>query len=82
MNNEKSGKEGREPFYNCDSAFVFSEVVKLLSSGDSQSLWRRIEKELQEGGVGAVDTYLRSSFSGLSQKLWENIARYQESMEK
>jgi hypothetical protein len=67
-------------FDDCDSNYVFSEVKKRLSSSESRSLWRRIEKELQDGGVGGADTYLRSNFSELVQKLRADIVRYEETL--
>ena len=71
-----------DEFSNCDSNYVFSEVNKRVTSSQSRSLWRRMEKELNAGGVGAVDTYLRSSFLEIAQKLRADIRRQKEATEK
>ena len=67
-------------FINCDSASVFKEVAKRLQTSENRSLWQRLEKELADGGVGAVDTYIRSGFQELTQTLKGNIDRFKESL--
>jgi hypothetical protein len=67
---------------DCDSAYVFEQVRRLLQSGESRSLWRRIESELRSGGVGAVETYLRSSFKELAQQVTDSTIRFQESVKE
>jgi hypothetical protein len=69
-------------FKDCDSAYVFEQVRRLLESGESRSLWRRIESELRDGGVGAVETYLRSSLKELTQQVNDSVARFQERMKE
>jgi len=69
-------------FSDCDSAFVFNEVKKRLLSSKDRSLWQRIEKELDDGGVGAANTYVRSSFTELVQRLRENIDKFKGAMEE
>lgn len=69
-------------FENCDSIYVFDQVRKRLVSGKSRSLWRRIESEMQSGGVGAADSYLRSSFAELVQQITDNVARFREPLEE
>jgi hypothetical protein len=70
-----------ELFKDCDSEYVFDQVRRQLQSGESRSLWRRIESELRDGGVGAVETYLRSSFKELAQHITNGITNFQESSE-
>jgi len=65
-------------FENSDSAFVFLQVGKRLQSGETRSLWRRIESERRHGGIGAVESYLRSSFEELVQRIRENSQRFKE----
>lgn len=69
-------------FENCDSTYVFDQVRRQLGSGESRSLWRRIESEMQPGGVGAVETYLRSSFTELVQQVRESATHFRESLEE
>lgn len=69
-------------FKNCDSTYVFDQVRRRLGSGDSRSLWRPIESEMQPGGVGAVETYLRSSFTELVQQVRESATHFRESLEE
>ena len=69
-------------FKDCDSAYVFEQVRRRLQSGESRSLWRRIESELRDGGVGAVETYLRSSFKELAQQVTDSATHFQESMKE
>ena len=71
----------KELFKNCDSAYVFEQVRKRLDSGESRSLWRRIESEMQGGNTGAADTYLRSAFLELVQQLRNNARHLRESLE-
>jgi hypothetical protein len=71
---------GENSFRNCDSAYVFEQVRRILQSGERRSLWRRIESELRGGGVGAVETYLRSSFKEFAQQVIDSATRFQESM--
>ena len=68
-------------FENCDSTYVFDQVGRRLASGQSRSLWRRIESEMQSGGVAATHTYLRSNFVELVQQLRDKITRFRESLE-
>ncbi len=81
---ERTANSERFPslFSNCDSSYVFSEVNKRVTSGQSRSLWRRIEKELNTGGVKAVDTYLRSSLLEIAQRLRSDIKRQKEAIDK
>jgi len=67
-------------FEKSNSSYVFNEVKKMLDSGESRSLWRRIESEMYSGGVGAVETYLRSSFEELVQQIKESANRFTESL--
>lgn len=69
-------------FENCDSTYIFDQVRRRLGSGDSRSLWRPIESEMQTGGVGAVETYLRSSFTELVQQVRESATHFRESLEE
>jgi len=71
-----------ELFKNCDSAYVFEQIRRRLDKGERRSLWRRIESEMQSGGVGAADTYLRSAFSELVQQLRDTLSRLEESLEE
>ena len=68
-------------FENCDSEYVFAQVGMRLQSGETRSLWRRIESEMQ-GGIGAVETYLRSSFEELVQQIREKMSHFEESMKE
>lgn len=68
-------------FENCDSAYVFDQVRRRLESGERRSLWRRIESEMQQGGVMAVETYLRSSFRELVQQVRDSLTHFRESLE-
>jgi len=70
-----------EFFENCDSTYVFAQVGKRLQSGETRSLWRRIESEMQ-GGIGAVETYLRSSFEELVQQIRENMSHFAEALKE
>jgi len=69
-------------FKDCDSTYVFEQVRRRMQSGESRSLWRRIESELRDGGAGAVETYLRSSFKELVQQVNDSATRFQESMKE
>jgi len=75
------GVLGNKLFENCDSIYVFDQVRRRLNSGESRSLWRRIESEMQSGGVGAAETYLRSSFAELVQQLRDSASHFRESLE-
>ncbi len=79
MASEVNSKDG---FETSDSSYVFNEVKKMLDSGEIRSLWRRIESEMHSGGVGAVETYLRSSFEELVQQIKESANRFTESVEE
>jgi hypothetical protein len=69
-------------FENCDSAYIFGQVRKRLESGDSRSLWRRIESEMQQGGVGAAETYLRFNFTELLEQVRDSATHCRESLEE
>lgn len=75
---EDSKKALEDLFKNCDSAFVFNQIRRELDSGETRSLWRRIESEMQDGGVGAADTYIRSVFNELVQQLRDNLTHLRE----
>ncbi len=77
---DKSDNTAGELFKNCDSVYVFEQVRRRLDSGESRALGRRIENEMQRGGVGAADTYLRSAFSELVQQLRDKIGHLSESL--
>ena len=67
-------------FENCHSSYVFDQVRRRLDSGESRSLWRRIESEMQSSGVGAAETYLQSSFAELIQQMRDDTAHFRESL--
>lgn len=77
---EDNKKTLEDLFKNCDSAFVFNQVRRELDSGETRSLWRRIESEMQDGGVGAADTYIHSVFNELAQQLRDNLIHLRESL--
>jgi hypothetical protein len=62
------------PFGWLSSRHVLDKVPAGLSSERSRSLWRRIESELQNGGVGGVNSYLRALFSEVNQRAEEGLA--------
>lgn len=72
-------KSNENLFEECDSVYVCGQVGERLLSSESRSLWRRIESEMNSGGVGAVDTYLRSSFDEIVQQLKNSMIRFKES---
>jgi hypothetical protein len=78
---EEARASGDNSFENCNSTYVFDQVRRRLESGESRSLWRRIESEMREDGVGAVETYLRSSFAELEQQVRERATHFRESLE-
>ena len=69
-------------FESCDSTYVFDQVRRRSESGDSRSLWKRIESEMQQGGIGAVETYLRSSFTELVEQVRDSATHFRESLEE
>ena len=69
-------------FKDCDSTYVFDQLRRRLESGESRSLWQRMETEMRQGGVGAVETYLRSSFTVLVQQVRESATLFRESLEE
>lgn len=68
-------------FEDCDSTYVFAEVRRRLDSGEKRSLWRRIESEMEQGGVASAVNYLEASFKELTQSVTENVSRFRESLE-
>jgi hypothetical protein len=68
------------PFDGLNSEDVLDKVPAGLASERSRSLWRRIESELNGGGVGAVDTYLRSLFSEVNQRAHEELALFRNDL--
>lgn len=82
MTIEEPKISGDNLFKDCDSTYVFDQVRRRLGSGESRSLWRRIESEMQPGGVGAVESYLRSSFTERVQKVRESATHFRESLDE
>lgn len=81
MNTHNLEEKHKSVIENCDNTYVFDRVRRGLKSGQTRPLWGRIEKEMKDGGIGAVDTYLRSSFEESIQKAREGISRFQENQE-
>ena len=79
---EKTNLTAGELFKNCNSPYVFEQVRKRLNRGESRALWRRLESEMQRGGIGAADTYFRSVFSELVQQVKDNVGHLRESVEE
>jgi len=81
MNTNNLEKEHKSVIENCDSSSVFDRVRRALKSGQTRTLWGRIENEMKDAGIGAVDTYIRSSFEELIQKAREEISSFKENQE-
>ena len=79
---EEPGISNDNLFKDCNSTYVFDQVRRRLESGESRSLWRRMETEMRQSGVGAVETYLRSSFKELVQRVGESATHFRESLEE
>ena len=62
-------------FSNSDAAAVFQAVSQTAMSPDNQSLWDRLQEELNsKQSPGAAAEYLRSSFLEISARLEREIA--------
>jgi len=82
MTIEEAGISNDNLFKDCDSTYVFDQLRRGLESGGSRSLWRRIESEMRSGGVGAVETYLRSTFTEVVQRAKDSAIHFQESLKE
>lgn len=62
-------------FANCDAGAVFQAVSRTAMSPDMQSLWDRLQEELNsKQSPGAAAQYLRSSFLEIAARLEREIA--------
>lgn len=76
MELESTKNPSANPFDGLNSKHVLDKVPGSLDSERCRSLWRRIESELNGGGTGAVDSYLRSLLSEVTQRAHEELALF------
>jgi hypothetical protein len=55
---------------------VFSGLRSRLESDDvARSLWEKLEQEMGVGGIGSVNSYLRTRFTDLSSRIKSELDR-------
>lgn len=61
-------------FVNCSAEHVFSEISKKITKSEVQTLWMRLQDEIQRQGVGASKTYLGGEFTRLKEELTRELS--------
>ena len=65
-----------------NSQELFQQVEEGLEPGSARDLWWGLRGELNEGGPGAVRTYLDAEFQGRETHLREEIQRLRTRFEE
>lgn len=60
---------GSPMFDDVNTRSILDQVPPKLQGDEARSLWRRIQSEFRSGGVGAVESYLRSQSDDIARRL-------------